>query len=130
MAANFVNQGRIPLATRSAAHRRISAPFCTESFQRYGSSTPTLKRPITGLRPITARYSFAFMPIAQGGIRPRRAWRSATSIGASSPLRFMSSGLVAPPPVFGIRHESGLIARIASSHTRHSSKRRDSFHSR
>ena len=32
---------------------------------------------------------------------PLRAWRSANSVGASSPMVFMSSGLVAPPP--GVR---------------------------
>jgi len=34
---------------------RISASLCTESFQRYGSSTPTLKMPPMGLRPMVAR---------------------------------------------------------------------------
>ena len=66
---------------------------------------PTLKRPTTGFMPMAARYSFAFMPMAHGAISPWRAWRSATSIGARAPMRFMSSRLVAPPPVLGITHE-------------------------
>ena len=47
-----------------------------------------------------------------------------TASGASSPIVFMSSGLVAPPPVFGITQESGLILRTSASQSRHSSKRR------
>ena len=35
-------------------------------------------------------------------------------------MRFMSSELVAPPPVFGMTHESGLIFRTSSSHSRQS----------
>ena len=35
--------------------------------------------PPTGLRPIVARYSLAVLPLAQGGISPLRAWRSANS---------------------------------------------------
>ena len=47
---------------------------------------PTLKMPPTGLPPIVARYSFAFLPMAQGAMSPRRACRSANSIGARSPM--------------------------------------------
>ena len=68
-----MNQGRIPLAVPSATHIRSSASPCTESFQRYGSSMPTLKMPPTGFEPSTARYSFALLPFAQIGISPRRA---------------------------------------------------------
>ena len=108
----------------SATQMRISAGLWTESFQRYASSTPTLKMPPIGLRPIVARYSLAFLPLAHGAISPLRAWRSANRIGASSPMAFMSSGLVAPPPVLGITHESGLILRTSASQSRQSSKRR------
>lgn len=47
-------------------------------------------------------------------------------VGASSPIRFVSGELAAPPPAFGITHESGLIARTASSHLRPSAKSRSS----
>ena len=125
-----MNHGRMPLATRSAVQRRISSALCTESFQRYASSTPTLKRPATGFPPTAARYSLAFMPMAQGAMRPRRAWRSATSIGARSPIAFMSSWLVAPPPVLGMTQESGLTLRTSESHRRHRAKSRSSRHCR
>ena len=71
--ANFVYQGRSPFAIPSIAHRRISAGLCTESFQRYGSSRPTLKMPTIGLRPIVARNSFPRFPFAHGTVTPRRA---------------------------------------------------------
>ena len=109
---NLVNQGRRPLAIPSATQMRISASLWTESFQRYASSTPTLKMPPTGLLPIVARYSLALLPLAQGGISPLRACRSANRIGASSPMTFMSRGLVAPPPALGITHESGWICGL------------------
>ena len=54
----------------------------------------------------------------------RRAWRSAASIGASLPISTMSSRLVAPPPVFGITQESGLIWRTSWSHVCQRSKSR------
>ena len=47
--ANLVYQGRSPFAIPSIAQSRISAALCTESFQRYGSSSPTLKMPTIGL---------------------------------------------------------------------------------
>ena len=122
--ANFVNHGRMPFAMPSIAQRRISSAFCTESFHRYGSSSPTLKIPTTGLRPIVERNSFALRPLPHGGSTPCRACRSAISVGASSPMRFMSSGPVAPPAVLGITHESGLIARTAASHVCHSANSR------
>ena len=74
---NFVNHGRMPLAVPSATHSLISGSLWTESFQRYGSSRPTLKMPPIGRRPITERYSFARWPLLHGGVRPRRAWKSA-----------------------------------------------------
>ena len=74
--------------------------------------------------PSTARYSLALLPLAHGGMSPLRAWRSANKVGASSPMVFMSSGLVAPPPAFGITQESGLILRTSASQSRQSSKRR------
>jgi len=121
--ANLLYHGRIPLATESATQSRNSSGFCTESFQRYASSKPTLKRPTTGLLPIVARNSLPDLPLAHGGMRPWRACRSATSVGASSPIRFMSSVLVAPP-VLGITHESGLIFRTSESQRRQSSNKR------
>ena len=39
-------------------------------------------------------------------------------------MAFMSSGLVAPPPAFGITRESGLTFRTSPSQSRQSSKRR------
>ena len=65
-----MTHGRMPLAVPSATHSRISGSLCTESFQRYGSSRPTLKMPPMGLLPITARYSFARRPLAHGGVKP------------------------------------------------------------
>ena len=80
--------------------------------------------PTIGLRPIVARNSFPLLPFAHGTVTPRRAWRSAMSVGASSPMRFMSSELVAPPPVFGMTHESGLIFRTSPSQSCQSSNSR------
>ena len=68
-----MNQGRRPLAIPSTAQMRISAGLWTESFQRYGSSTPTLKMPPIGLRPMVARYSLPFLPLAHGAITPAAA---------------------------------------------------------
>ncbi len=64
----------MPLAVPSATQSCTSGSLCTESFQRYGSSTPTLKIPPTGFGPMTERYSFARRPFAHGGITPCRAW--------------------------------------------------------
>ena len=63
----------MPLAVPSATHWRISGSLCTESFQRYGSSRPTLKMPPTGRRPMTERNSFAVRPFTHAGVTPRRA---------------------------------------------------------
>ena len=73
---NFVTQGRMPFAVPSATQSRISGSLCTESFQRYASSRPTLKIPPIGRRPITERYSLARLPLFHGGVTPRRAWLS------------------------------------------------------
>src|SRR5688572_26611239 len=64
---NFANHGRMPLAIPSATNERSSGASCTESFQRYGASSPTLKMPPTGLEPIAARYSFAYLPLIHIG---------------------------------------------------------------
>src|SRR5674476_314754 len=82
--ANLVNHGRKPLAIPSSTHSRISGALCTESFHRYGSSTPTLKMPPIGFTPMVERYSLPFLPLAQGGVTPLRAWRSAKRMGAVS----------------------------------------------
>jgi len=66
----------MPFAVPSATQSRISGSLCTESFQRYGSSTPTLKIPPIGRRPITDRSSFARRPLFHGGVSPRLAWLS------------------------------------------------------
>src|SRR5678815_4401783 len=67
---NFVTHGRAPLAVPSATQSRISGSLCTESFQRYASSKPTLKMPPIGRRPMTDRNSFARWPLAHGGVTP------------------------------------------------------------
>ena len=64
----------MPCAVPLATHSRISASLCTESFQRCGSSTPTLKIPPTGRPSITAWYSLPRRPFEYGAVRPRRAW--------------------------------------------------------
>ena len=71
--ANLVYHGRRPFAMPSIAQSRISAGLCTESFQRYGSSSPTLKMPTIGLRPSVARNSLPRFPFAHGTVTPRRA---------------------------------------------------------
>ena len=119
-----MTHGRMPLAVPSATQSRISGSLCTESFQRYGSSSPTLKMPPIGLRPITERYSFARRPFAQGGVRPRRAWLSVNWMAASSPAVLRSGG------PFGMKRASGLTARTVASHCFQSSVSRALRHSR
>ena len=82
----------MPLAVPSATHSLISGSLWTESFQRYGSSTPTLKMPPIGRRPITERSSLARRPLFHGGVSPRRAWLSVNWMAASSPADFMLGG--------------------------------------
>jgi hypothetical protein len=84
--------------------------------------------PTIGFEPMVARNSFPFLPFDQGAATPCRDCLSAMSVGASSPIRFMSRELVAPPPVLGIRHESGFILRISPSQRRHRLKRRSWRH--
>src|SRR4029077_6404221 len=57
----------------SSAQRRISGPACTESFQRYGSSTPTLKSPAIGFWSPTAPDSLAPGPESRGAVLRVRA---------------------------------------------------------
>ena len=123
--ANLVNQGRRPLAMPSATHMRISAPFCTESFQRYGSSTPTLKMPPMALRPKVARYSLPFLPLAQGGVEPA----AGLAVGEER-RRQLADRLhveLTQRAAAGVGDDSGpsgLILRISPSHSRQSSNRR------
>src|SRR5690242_19464022 len=102
---NLVNHGRSPLAIPSSAHSRISGSLCTESFQRYASSTPTLKIPPIGRLPSAARYSLPFFPFAQDGVSPLRACRSANRIEAFSPIVLMLSSLSAPPPELATKRD-------------------------
>ncbi len=109
--------------------RRISAAVFTESFQRCASSMPMLKMPPIGFvartwREIPCRSSR--WPTAAS--TPLRACRSAKSVGASSPIVFMSRSLVAPPPEFAMKRASGLILRISVSHKCHSSNSRCCCH--
>src|SRR6185436_9745144 len=125
---NFVNQGRKPFAVPSATQMRISASLCTESFHRYGSSTPTLKIPTIGLRPIVERNSLPFLPLTHGEARPRRACRSAIRVSAERPILSISSELKAPPPVLGITQLRGLIFLTSESHNCHKSNNRSCRH--
>ena len=70
MPANLVNQGRRPLAIPSATQMRISASLCTESFQRYASSTPTLKMPPIGLLPIVGAVLLRVLAVGPRGHEP------------------------------------------------------------
>src|SRR6185295_9698876 len=51
----------------SRAQIRTSGPACTESFQRYGSSTPTLNRPATGLFSVGVEEPYRWKDSVQAG---------------------------------------------------------------
>ena len=84
-ALNFVKVGRKSWAIPSAIQSRISSALCTESFQRYLSSSPTLVIPAIAFRPIVERNSLALLPEAHGGISPALPCRSAQAVGINDP---------------------------------------------
>src|SRR5450759_2119548 len=113
----------MPLAIPSATQILISASLCTESFQRYCSSNPTLNMPPRGFSPIDARNSLAPLPLDHGGVTPLLAWWSVKTISESLPVITLSG------KPLGINREVDFCFSITVSHKTHSPCRRFVFHS-
>jgi len=101
LALNLVNQGRKPCAMPSATQSRVSSADCTESFQRFLSSMPTLKMPTMAFCPCGAIF-LGILSVGPG----RHQAGSALAIGEECRRQFSDGfhveGLRAPPPALAM----------------------------